>query len=95
MMNTNESGTIPQMAKVEITWLDAWSDEAHLEMDAPTNLAAVERQNIGYLIKDDEDKVIITQGTINNFFHEKVFVDGFVIIPRGVIQRVKVLDDPA
>jgi uncharacterized protein YacL len=82
-----------ELKKVEIIWLDAWSDEARLEVDALTNLTLTECHNTGYLIKGDEDKVIITQGTINNLFHGKTFVDGFVIIPQGMIKEIRMLDD--
>ena len=81
-----------ELKKVEITWLDAWSDEARLELDAANDVNLLESHNVGYLLKGDDEKVIITQGTINNLFHGKMFMDGFVVIPRGMIKEIKVLN---
>ena len=74
---------------VEVIWLDAWSDEAHLEEDAVINLAPIERRNVGFLMNGDEAKVIITQGIISNLFAGKIFMDGIVVIPRGMITAIK------
>ena len=74
---------------VEVTWLDAWGDDAHLEEEAVTNFAPVERRNVGFLMRGDETKVIITQGIINNLFAGKTFMDGIVVIPRGMITAIK------
>ena len=78
---------------VEVTWLDAWSDEAHLEEGALVGLAPIDRRNVGFLMRDDEAKVIITQGIINNLFAGKTFMDGIVVIPRGMIKAIRVLND--
>jgi len=84
---------MPELKKVEVIWLDAWSDEARLELGAVTNIELIESHNVGYLIKGDDEKIILTQGTINNLFHDKMFMDGFVVIPRGMIKTIKVLND--
>lgn len=83
------------LKKVEVTWLDAWGDNAHLEEDAVVDLAPVERQNIGFLVKGDSDKIILTSGVIHNLFAGKTFVDGVMVIPRGMIKDggLRVLDD--
>ena len=78
---------------VEITWLDAWDDTAYLEEAATENLAPIERRNVGYLIKGDADKVIITSGVINNLYAGKVFIDGVIVIPRSMITEIKVIND--
>ena len=78
---------------VEVTWLDAWGDDAHLEEEAVINLAPVERRNVGFLMKSDDDKVILTQGIISNLFAGKTFMDGIVVIPRGMIKAIRVRDD--
>ena len=77
---------------VEITWIDAWGDDAHFEIDALTNLVPVERYNAGFLIMEDENKVIITPGLVNNLFQGKLLVDGFMVIPWGMIKQIRILD---
>ena len=79
------------MKIVEVTWLDAWGDDAHLEEDAVVNFLPVERRNVGFLIKGDEVTVIISQGIINNLLAGKIFMDGVVVIPRGMIKEITVL----
>ena len=80
---------------VEVTWLDAWGDQAHLEEDAVINLAPIERRNVGFLMKGDDEKVIVTQGVIINLFAGKTFMDGIVVIPREMVKEMKVLNELA
>jgi hypothetical protein len=82
-----------ELKRVKVTWLDAWGDDAHLEEEAAVNLIPIERQNIGLLIKGDSDKVILTSGLIYNLFAGKTFIDGIMVIPRGMIKEIKVYDD--
>jgi len=81
------------MNKVDVTWIDAWGDDAQLELEAVANFVPVKRRNRGLLIKHDEDKIIITQGTIENLFAGKTFVDGVVVIPKGMIQAIELEKD--
>ena len=84
---------VTELKEVKIIWIDAWGDDAHLELGAVANFIPIERANKGFLIRGDEDKVIITQGTIDNLYAGKTFVDGFVVIPRGMVKSIKVEND--
>ena len=75
--------------------MDAWGDQAHLEEDAVINLAPIERRNVGFLMKGDDEKVIVTQGVIINLFAGKTFMDGIVVIPREMVKEMKVLNELA
>lgn len=77
---------------VEVIWLDAWGDDAHIELDAGGNLISAKRHNVGYLIKGDDKVIIITQGIIDNLFQGKTFTDGVMLIPRGMIEDIRILN---
>ena len=70
---------------VEITWIDAWSDQAHLQIEAIASLNPITRKSVGFLIASDNKKLILTSGLIDNEFAGKTFVDGIFVIPRGMM----------
>ena len=84
--------------KVEIIWIDAVSDTSYLKFNAVDNLKAEVRVNIGFLIKEDEEKVIISSGIwaidsleADDSFIQERFIDGYFLIPRQMIKAIKVL----
>jgi len=89
-MNKNE---VTELKKVEVAWLDALSDDAHLELDAISDFIPATRTNIGFLLKDDGAEIIITQGLLENVYSGKTLMDGYILIPKGMIEEVKVLND--
>ena len=95
--NTPMSGRISQEIMdyklVEIIWLDSWGDIAHLEVGAADHLAPIKRWDVGYLVKEDDEKVVITRGFIDNQFADKLFMDGIAVIPRGMIKDIRILND--
>ena len=80
--------SVPPMKIVKVIWFDAWGDDAQLVVDAVTDFEPIERRNVGYLIKDDEDKIILTQGIVENPYLEGLRIDGCVVIPKGMIKPV-------
>ena len=50
---------------------------------------------MGFLMKGDDEKVIVTQGVIINLFAGKTFMDGIVVIPREMVKAMKVLNELA
>jgi len=78
--------------RVELTWLDAWGDPAHVSEEALRGLIPAERFNCGFLIVETPEWIVITQGFIDKLFEGKRFVDGFQLIPRGMIKELRVVD---
>ena len=78
--------------KVEIIWVDAWSDDAHLKLGVVDDFIPVERHNVGFLIRRDEIKVIIAQGILNNLYEGEVLIAGFWLIPSQAVKEIKTLE---
>ena len=80
------------MDLIKVTWLDSWNDTAHLALDQIADFSPFERCNVGFLVKGDDEKVIMTSGLIQNALEQKVFADGIAVIPRAMIKEIKVID---
>jgi len=79
--------------KVEIIWVDAWSDDAHLKLGVVDDFIPVERHNVGFLIRRDEIKVIIAQGILNNLYEGEALIAGFWLIPSQAVKEIKILEE--
>ena len=77
--------------KVEIIWIDAVGDTSHLQFSAVDNLKAEIRANIGFLVKEDEEKVIISPGIWDDDLIQEQFIDGYLLIPRQMIKEIRML----
>ena len=78
---------------VEVIWLDAMSTNDHLPLSVAESITPMERRSVGYLIKSDEDCVIITYGFITDFLEGKTACDQALVIPKGMIIKVEELND--
>ncbi|HUV45568.1 MAG TPA: hypothetical protein VMW45_00660 [Dehalococcoidia bacterium] len=81
------------MKIVEVTWVDAVIENEHLEMEALSLLAPLVRHNVGYLFWQDEEKVVLTFGTINNLFKGVTGYDQASAIPMCMVKDIKVLGE--
>ena len=79
------------MTKVEVTWLDAWSDGAYLDWDAVRDVEAATRTNVGYVMRDDAEVIVITPGIVHNLFEDRVQVEGIHVIPKCMVQEINEL----
>lgn len=79
---------------VEVFWDDAWGDPAYLEIDAAGQLVVARRKNAGYLAHYDEERVVITNGTVDNLFHGKTMLAGVETIPWTMIKALVFVDSP-
>jgi len=81
-----------ELQKVEVVWLDAWSDDGHIVVEAASHLAPVERHNVGYLVADEGRCIVLTQGYLDSSFIGQLFLDGVMVIPWSMIQKVTPLE---
>jgi len=77
--------------KVEIIWVDSWSDDAILKPDVVNGIVPATRYNVGYLVKEDEEMVIIAPGLINNLYVGDRQMSGFWLIPKSMIKEIRML----
>jgi len=76
------------MKKVEVFWVDAVMEDGYLNFGGASALLPIERSNVGYLVRDDERKVVICSGLVG----EDKLDDTFVI-PKGVVTSIKTLKE--
>jgi len=70
---------------VEITWLDACSESAYLPIEAIRNMKTLTRKNVGYKLDMTDSHITITNGIVENLYHDETGYDGCFTIPKGVI----------
>jgi len=84
---------LPQLPRVEIVWVDALHDEAHLDLEEMANFNVAHRQSIGYIVRSDEEKLVLTHGLSDNDIDGKVFIEGIFVIPWRMIEEIIDLDE--
>lgn len=81
------------MRKVEVIWLDATIEEAHIPLEVAMEIKPLERRNIGYCISQDDDVVRLTFGMIENFHKEQMACDMVLVIPKVFIKEIRELTE--
>jgi len=76
---------------VEVTWLDAMTEEAHIHREAVNALVPIQRRNVGYLLKLDDDSVVLCYGILENLYKGKTAFDMVMVIPKGMVLDVRKL----
>jgi len=83
----NQFDIDPIHQKVEVFWHDAWSAEDAIPIDAIDDDVTVHRRNVGYLIHQSDEKVIIASG-IYRTPEGKVVIIQRHIFPTCMIERI-------
>ena len=79
------------LKKVEVTWLDAWHETGELTLVAALDLRPMVRQSIGYLLKMNEDEIVMAGGIIAKILGgEDTFCD-ISVTPRSIVKGIVVL----
>jgi len=79
------------MRKVEVTWVDACLEEAHIPLSGAETLTPLVRKNMGYVVRDDAEAITIQFGVIENIWKGNSASDIPFCIPRGAIKKIKEL----
>ena len=77
------------MQIVEVTWLDACSEDSYLDIHAIKNMKPLTRKNVGYKLDMSDQFITITKGIVENLFRCEEGFDGAFTIPKGMIIEVK------
>ena len=72
---------------VEITWVDACEDDGHIEIEGVKQIRPLERRNVGYIIDQNDEFVIIGWGVIHNFFKGLDACSNVFAIPKAMITK--------
>ena len=76
------------MNRVEVTWLDAGCEHEHLDIERAPDITLMERMNVGYLLTDNDERVVLCFGTIQDHDHNATTTSDTLVIPRGDVKRI-------
>lgn len=79
------------MKQIEVVWLDACCEEGPVPLDAIDDMEELIRRNIGYLVREDKERITIASGVIYNFHNDKDAYEHVMIIPRAMIIETELL----
>lgn len=65
---------------IEVTWIDACLEEAHLSLAGAKSVRPCQRVNTGYLLEEADDHIVITFGCIGAEEYDMAFA-----IPKVMI----------
>jgi len=72
---------------VEVIWIDAYTyDSAHLPWKAVEDAKPITRTNVGYVLRDDKEFLVMTFGIIGDDEFDMLFT-----IPKQMITVIKEL----
>ena len=72
---------------IEVTWIDAWCDQAQLNREAAKNAKPIVRVNVGYVLRNDDSCLVMTHGLIGDDEVDMLFT-----IPQQMILGLR--DNP-
>ena len=78
---------------VEVDWLDAGCEIGNIPLEAVRELTPMPRKNVGYLVVDDKEKIIISSGWLGDNEHNTEAYENNLVIPAGMVVSIKRLVD--
>ncbi len=79
------------MKPVQVDWVDAAGEAQHIPPETAAVLQPLLRVNLGFLLDEREDAVVICAGLINDQDNKCVGCEGTVVIPKGMVLEVREL----
>lgn len=77
------------MKVTEVTWIDACSEDAMIDVTYIENMLPMERKNVGYIIRETEEYLILVSGNIFNVEKGIELYDHTLLIPKRMVKDVK------
>ena len=75
------------MKIVEVIWQDASIEESHQPLDS--DVKPLERIQVGYLLEDNDEYIVLTYGLIKNFHKGEDACDMKFALPKSMITEIK------
>lgn len=79
------------MRKVEVEWRDAGLESMHITEEEARKLTAMPRRNVGYLLEDNKENIVLVFGIIQDRERHGEVLDQVLIIPKGMVDEIKEL----
>ena len=77
--------------KVEVTWEDAAFESEDLFEEVAKDLRPLVRSNVGYVVVDNADKLVISFGVIKDVDRDKEVCAAILVIPKRMIKDISYL----
>jgi len=81
------------MRRIEVIWVDACIEEAHIPLSGAETLTPLVRRNVGYVVREDAEAIIIQFGIIENIWKGNSASDIPLCIPKGMVKEIKELKE--
>ncbi|MFA5054025.1 MAG: hypothetical protein WC565_08190 [Parcubacteria group bacterium] len=81
------------MQVVQVDWLDAAGESQHIPPEEAATLQPLLRVNVGFLLDERDDAIVMCAGIIQDQDSQCTGCEGTVVIPKGMIQQVRKLED--
>lgn len=78
------------MKIVRVHWLDAGMESHNLSTDEAKGVKPMPRSNVGYLLEDTDEKVVICFGEIIDVNKNMSVWDCTLVIPKGVVISIDI-----
>ena len=76
------------MRRVEVHWRDAAFENAGQHRTEALAISPIERYNVGLLLHEDQEKVLLVFGVISHGAPDDAVYDGILVIPRGMVTSI-------
>ena len=76
---------------IQVDWLDAAGEAQHIPPEDAATLQPLLRANVGFLLDEREDAIILCAGVILDQDNQCMGCEGTVVIPRGMIVSTREL----
>jgi len=80
------------MQIVEVTWLDAGCEHEDLDIERAKEINPMPRRNVGYLVEDNEDKLVVCFGIIEDKDKKNSCTSDTLVIPKSIVLNIKPLE---
>lgn len=74
--------------RVEVTWWDAWNDDAYYVRDTIEHMPPALRKDIGYLLEENDTTITLTSELVDISFTGEHRCRGIRTIYKGMIEKI-------
>jgi len=81
------------MKIVEVSWIDAQSSMDAMTLSELEKQKPFETKSCGYLIKEDEEKIILGFMLFGFNVNEEPLLKHYQVIPKGMVKKIRVIEE--
>ena len=78
---------------VKIVWWDAACESGNLSLVEAKDIHPIRRESVGFLICSNEEKVIISFGSVGDIDKGGICYQDTLVVPKGDVEKITILTD--